>query len=213
MVVLATFLIEVALAFYAWWRYRSTRFGRLSIAFLFLLAGFQLSEYLICLGSPWAFWSRIGFICTTFLPIIAIDFIFDLRRQRRSMVWGYALALAFSAVIALYPALFQEAVCNGKFVTFKTSLLSFDLAYLLYYLTTLFIGIGLAYKGLKEKNANRQALIWLLIGYAVIIIPTFLVYALNYIGSFGIASVLCGFAVFLALILAFRILPSVHRRY
>lgn len=206
-VVLATFLIELALAIYAWWRYRSTHFGRLATVFLLLLAGFQGSELLICFGHSAIIWSKIGFICTTFMPILGIDLIYELRRKRASLAWGYALASALAVVIAIFPGIFQDAACTGTFVAFQTRSLTFDFVYVLYYLTTLFLGIFLILESSKEKGANKAALRWLLIGYASDMIPTFVVYGLTFVGQTAIASVLCGFAVILALIIGFKVLP------
>ncbi|KAA0206122.1 hypothetical protein EDM68_03165 [Candidatus Uhrbacteria bacterium] len=211
-VVLATFALEFLLAVYVWWRYRLTVFGRLSAIFLLLLAGFQLSEYAICRGADPALWTRIGFVCTAFLPILGIDFVTRLRRMKYSMVWGYALAGAFSVVMLLYPGLFGAAECTGRFVAFDTTGIGFDILYATYYLATLFLGIGLAWQGLKQPGANRKALIWILIGYAAFMLPTFAVYFLASFGNASVASVLCGFAALMAVILVWRILPLAHRR-
>lgn len=211
-VILATFVIEFVLAIYVWWRYRLTTFGRLSSIFLLLLAGFQLSEYAICQGADASLWTRIGFVCTAFLPILGIDFVTRLRRMTYSIVWGYALASAFSVVMLLYPGLFGAAECTGQYVAFRTSSIGFDALYATYYLATLFLGIGLAWQGLKQPRANRGALTWILIGYAAFMLPTFAVYFLTAFGSASVASVLCGFAVFLAIILVVRILPLAQPR-
>jgi hypothetical protein len=211
-VILATFVLELLLALYAWWRYRLTAFGRLSVVFLLLLAGFQLSEYAICRGAPSVLWSQIGFICTAFLPVIGIDFIIRLRRIKYSIVWGYALAAALSVVMAFYPGIFATAECTGTFVAFRADRIGFELFYATYYLALLFLGIGLAWEGLRQIGANRKALTWILIGYAAFMLPTFVVYFLASFGRVAIASILCGFAVLMAIILVLRILPLVHRK-
>ncbi len=211
-VILATFALEFLLAVYAWWRYRLTAFGRLSSIFLLLLAGFQLSEYAICQGADPALWTRLGFVCTAFLPILGIDFVTRLRRMKYPMVWGYALASAFSVVLLLSPGLFGAAECTGRFVAFRTASAGFDALYATYYLAVLFLGIGLAWQGLAQPGAHRRALIWILVGYAAFMLPTFAVYFLTAFGSPSVASVLCGFAVLMAIILVLRILPLAHRK-
>lgn len=211
-VILATFVIEFLLAVYAWWRYRLTAFGRLSVGFLLLLAGFQLSEYAICRGADPTLWTRIGFACTSFLPILSVDFITRLRRMKSSMVWAYALASAFAIVILFYPDIFIGAECTGKFVAFHTGNAGFDALYSVYYAAMLFWGIGLAWEGLKRPGSDRKSLGWILIGYAAFMVPAFLIYVFVTFGQIAFASVLCGFAVIMALILGFRILPLVHRK-
>jgi hypothetical protein len=208
-VVLATFLIEAGLAIYAWWRYRSSRYGRLATVFLFLLAGFQISEFMICLGNPAEIWSRVGFVCTAFLPIIAIDFVMDVRHKRVSLAAGYALATAISLIIFGYPGIFQDAACTGYYVVFQTQNPGFDVLYSIYYFAALFTGIFLALEGYGERGSNHRALFWSLIGYAFFMVPSFALYAATVITKSAFSSVLCGFAVLLALIIAFKILPLI----
>lgn len=208
-VILLTFLVESGLALYTWWRYKASPFRRRAIIFLALLALFQGSEFLICQGASPEVWARVGFIATAFLPVLGIDFICLLRKKRFYTELGYAVAAAFSMVMVFYPGVFRATVCTGKFVAFYTDAPAFDIAYAAYYLTMLFLGIMLAWQGLKEKKANQKALAWLIVGYASFMLPTFALYAFVVITRVGFASVLCGFAVLMALILVIRILPHV----
>lgn len=210
-VVLATFVIEFLFAVYAWWRYRLTTFGRLSVTFLLLLAGFQLSEYAICRGASSEIWTRVGFVCTAFLPIIGIDFIVRLRRIEYSMIWGYALATAFAVVMAFFPQIFAVSRCTGTFVAFHANIVGFDLLYITYYLATLFLGVGLAWQGWRGGGGSRKALLWILVGYVTFMLPAFMLYFLVSFGRLAIASVLCGFALIMAAVIITRVLPLAHR--
>lgn len=217
-VILATFLIEIALAVYAWWRYRATPLGRRAVVFLSLLAVFQLSEYIICVGGtagPFdlpVLWAKVGYVAIAFLPILAIDFIAILAKQRLQTVVGYAAALAFSAFIVFYPGLFGPLACTGKFVFFKTNLIGFELAYGLYYFAALFTGIGLIGQALRRQTPNRAALIWVLVGYVSFMLPTFAVYIIAPAMRDGFPSVLCGFAVLTAIIIVAKVLPLASRK-
>lgn len=129
------------------------------------------------------------------------------------MVWGYALAAAFSLVMALYPGLFGAATCTGQFVAFHTANPGFDVLYTVYYATTLFMGVGFAWQGWRAASGPyRRALLWILTGYLAFMVPALLIYAFVTLGKVAFASVLCGFAIVLAVILALKVLPLTHRR-
>lgn len=207
-VILITFTIEAALAVYTWFRYRASRFGRLSAAFLALLSVFQVSELFICHGAPEVFWARVGFIATAFLPIIGIDMIYTLVKRPAPVALGYALATAFGLMMAFMPNAIQGASCTGRFVAFTGQLTELDITYGLYYLTTLLWGIGLIIQSLQTKQAARNALVWLLIGYLSFMLPTMGLYIFVVASHSGLGSILCGFAILLALIHVLKVLPA-----
>ena len=211
-VVLATFTLELILALYVWLRYRSTTFGRLIAVFLAVLSVFQLAELAVCLGGPSVVWTRIGYVAITFLPVIGIDVAARLSAQKIPAFIGYAIAAGFAAVIGFFPGLFEAAQCTGNYVLFRSKVPGFDILFCVYYLATLFVGIGLAMDALTQKAAEREALRWLLIGYATFIVPTFVLYAASIVTSESFPSVFCGFAVILALIVSFKILPIAHTK-
>ena len=72
-VMIATCVIELSLAGYTWWRYKSRPVSRLVMITLVLLATFQLAEYLICgyMSDP-ALWAKIGYIAITLLPPVGL---------------------------------------------------------------------------------------------------------------------------------------------
>lgn len=210
-VILATFLIEAFLAVYVWFRYRASRFGRLATVFLALLALFQFSELMICRGGPSELWVRVAFVATAFLPIIALDFIGLLTRDRRALGLGYAVATAFSIIMLLRPGTFADAACTGRFVAFSGGDVAFDLLYSAYYLIALLWGAGLTLQAIRKRTGDRTTLIWLFVGYLSFMLPTIGLYALVAASRPGLPSILCGFAVFAALITAFKILPAAVR--
>lgn len=66
----ATFLIEIALALYMIVRYHMNSATRLIIGALGMLAIFQISEYFVCggVGASSGTWSRVGYMAITALP-------------------------------------------------------------------------------------------------------------------------------------------------
>src|SRR5689334_5080043 len=93
---LATFIIELALAAYTFWRYRSSQVRNLAIIILIFLAIFQLAEYNTCgrFGIPAASWSRLGFVAITFLPVLAINLILTITKKNHSQFQWLAYATA-----------------------------------------------------------------------------------------------------------------------
>jgi hypothetical protein len=207
-VILLTFTIEAGLAVYAWWRYRSTRFGRLSAVLLVLLSLFQISEWFICQGGSSLLWSRVGFVATAFLPILGLDFVSMLAKKKWPMWLGYALATVISGIFVFLPNAFTAAACTGKFVAFQGGSPALDFLYGFYYVLTMSLGVFLIVRFLKAGAPNRPALAWLLIGYLAFCLPALALYVLVLASRTGAASILCGFAVLLALILALKVLPA-----
>lgn len=209
-VILATFAVETVLAVYAFLRYRATRFGRLAAVFLALLAAFQLGELMICRGAPPEPWARFSFIATAWLPVLGLDLIGMLSGRKRALGLGYATAAAFSLAFAFLPGAVTAAACTGRFVAFVGFSPGLDTLYGIYYMAMLLLGIGLTVDALRRRAGNLPALRWLLVGYLAFMVPAIALYILVPASQPGFPSILCGFAVFVALIGAFRVLPLVR---
>lgn len=210
LVIFLSFAIEALLGVFALWRYRKSVLGRLVAVFLFLLAGFQISELFICGGASSEFWTRFGYACTAFLPVVGIDLIERMTGKRVYTTLGYAMAASFTVIITSYPNLFQLSECTGKFVAMQATYSGFEILYLVYYLAALLLGVGLAYEA-RNKKALRPIMNWLIIGYASFMIPTFLLNVFVSTTRVGIGSILCGFAVIVACIMAGKVLPLMEK--
>ncbi len=207
-VILATFLIEAALSVHAVWKYRKSVFGRLAAVLLALLAVFQFAELSVCYGgsSNWA--AKLAFVAISYLPIIGIDFALRISGRKWFMGAGYAIATAISLLIVVMPEAVHIEQCTGRFVGFNTGVPGLDTVYELYYLSTLLMGVWIILEELRNKKSpHRRILLWLLAGYAAFMVPAFGLYAAAIVTNRSFPSVLCGFAIFLALILSFRVLP------
>jgi hypothetical protein len=210
-IMIATFVIEMSLFVYTLVRYKLTAVTRLVAAALLLLALFQLSEYNVCegMGLSALVWSRIGFVAITLLPPLGLHLVYVLAgRQKRWLVWlNYAAALAFVGAFAFSRAAFQNHVCAGNYVIFHLAD-NVGSAYFAYYYGFLIIGIvtSLAFS-LRAKLRVRQALILQAVGYLSFLLPTTLVNTINPTTTAGIPSIMCGFAIIYAIILALGIAP------
>jgi len=213
----ASFLIESALLVYVLWRYKLTSLMRVIAAALILLASFQLAEYYVCggMGVSAAMWSRVGFVAITFLPPLGIHLAHLLaKKPERLLVYAaYATCVAWILVFCSGEWALHGHVCAGNYVIFQLRP-SLTPLYALYYYGWLFGGVWLAlsFARTAPKKA-RAALAAMILGYFVFLVPTATVNMLNPKTISGIPSIMCGFAVFFALILVFRIAPLATSRH
>lgn len=205
---LATFLIEIALAAYVFARYRMTNFGRISAVILLLLALFQLAEYQVCGGAETLFWSRIGFAAITLLPILGLHLITIVTQKNYFLIFGYTASFLLILTFLFSSQAIAGAVCAGNYVIFQ---LQQELAWVFsgYYFSILMLGIW----EISEKLTvgSNKLLVWMLVAYLSFLVPTGIVYLLRPETMYAIPSIMCGFAVIFAFILALRIVHLYHK--
>jgi hypothetical protein len=212
----ATMIIEVWLAVYTVWRYKLSPITRLITMMLVSLAVFQLAEYYVCtgIGSMARPWSRVGFVAITALPPLGLHLMHELaaKPKRQLVKTAYALMAVYVGYFLFSPGTFTGHECTGNYVIFQFTANVTGL-YSLYYFGWLLASIGLgmswANQLMRSKSSRQQleSVRGLIVGYLVFLVPSALAMSVNPSVRRGIPSVLCGFAVLLALILVFYILP------
>ena len=209
---MATFAIEIVLMIWVLVRDRTSVISRLSALILFFLAMFQISEYSLCeqMGFDQSVWARVGFVSITALPVLGIHLIHVIAViKRRAMVWvAYASAVIWFILFAAYD-IFVSYGCAANYAIFDLQN-GFGGAYFTYYYVWLFVGIGLAlyWAGKVGQQKTRKALQALAGGYFLFIAPTTVINLVNSQTAEAIPSIMCGFAVLFALVLAFVVLPN-----
>lgn len=213
LVMIVTFIVELLLAVYTLWRYRYNPVTRLVVLLLVFLATFQLAEYMVCrgLGGDSSTWSRIGFVAITVLPPVGMHLVYTLAKARKRplLLPAYALGAAFIAFFALVGRSIDGHACAGNYVIFQVAP-GFGALYSLYYYGLLIATLGLGWSFLRQardKNV-RRAIGGVMLGYAVFLLPTTTVTLLKPETMSAVPSVMCGFAVLLALTLCFVVLPA-----
>jgi hypothetical protein len=101
--------------------------------------------------------------------------------------------------------------CTGNYVIFQIGV-GASQAYGLYYYGWLLAAIWLGYRQLKNgrlPKKSSQAVVGLIVGYFIFLIPTGIANTVTPASRDGIPSIMCGFAIFFALILALHITPLV----
>jgi hypothetical protein len=216
-VMLATLTIELVLAAFVFLRYRVTRFGKVAGSVLILLATFQFAEYRICTttGTPAVFWSRVGFVAITLLPLAGLYLVSLVSHKPHFLKLGYATAAGFVIYFLFIPKSISSAVCGGNYVIFNAANDFYPL-YGVYYLGFLLLGVWESIEKIetyKREVAGKKALQWLIIGYLSFMGPMGTVYLLVPATRNAIASVMCGFAIVLAFILTFKVVPIYNRTH
>lgn len=211
-VMLFTFLFEFFGATYTAVRYKLDRTARLVIYLLICLGIFQLAEYLICesIGLTGLSWARIGYVSITLLPPLGISLASSIaKKQTRILqITTYLFCAAFIVYFLFIKQSLTGQVCNGNYVIFNSTGSMFP--YGAYYYILLALGTTLCFYWAREsKNKKtRRALASLAIGYLAFITPTVAVNLINPETIAGIPSIMCGFALLLAAILLFLVLPA-----
>jgi len=211
----ATVAVELFLAVYTVWRYKLTPLTRLVTLVLLALAAFQLSEYHVCTGAEGVAsgWSRAGYVAITLLPPLGLHILHVLagKPARKLVVFAYVTMAGFVAYFLTYSAAFVGYQCTGNYVIFQIGTTP-ALAYGAYYYGWLLVAISLGFvwrRQLASAHAKKaKAIEALVVGYFAFLLPTAMVYSVSPESRRGIPSVMCGFAVIFALILALYILPA-----
>lgn len=215
-VMIATCIIEVVLLIYTLYRYKLNRVTQLAVAMLFSLALFQLAEYNVCggMGLRAAEWSRVGFVAITMLPVLGVHLIQTVSGKGSKIItWAaYATAAMWAIIFGFTERAFSGHVCEGNYVIFqlKEGLTN---PYSAYYYGWLLVGIIMALQFAASATKKvREALILVVVGYLVFLVPTITANTINPDTIGGIPSIMCGFAVLFALILTFAIMPRIAKR-
>lgn len=214
-VMLATVAIELAGMLYVLFMHRATMVGKLIAAILGFLALFQVAEFMICegaLGISSVGWARIGFGAITMLPPLGLHLGMTIagKKSKPVLAAAYGSALTFAFLFFALGHGLTGQICGGNYVIFEVTR-PMMIPYGLYYYGWVLVGMLFAWKYGNSQDIsdnNRSALRWLAIGYASFVIPTTIVALLKPETRSGIPSIMCGFAVFLAITLLVWVLPK-----
>ncbi len=216
-VMIFTFVFEILAAFFVWFSYEKRKVTKIVVSLLVFLSIFQLAEYNVCEGAfglSAAAWSKIGFMSISMLPPLGIYLIQSLSKTKSKLVSKVAFATGglFITYFLMVTASVSPNVCLGNYVIFKMND-TVNLLYTIYYFGWLLVGVGLAYREFKANQDNlSEAIKSVGIGYLAFMVPTAIVNLIDPETIGGIPSIMCGFAILLAIILVFRVMPKANIR-
>lgn len=213
---LATFIIEIVGALYVVFRFKMTPVSRLATAVLVGLAVFQLAEYNVCEGA-WGVdslsWARIGYVAITLLPPLGLHLATKIAGKKETALVGagYAAATVFACIFLLVGHGMQSQQCLGNYVIFTTAHWA-TIPYALYYYGLLLLTVGYALRIAKTlaSRPKQKSLGFLAAGYMAFILPTTAANLIDPSTLAGIPSIMCGFAVILAIILVTVVVPKYY---
>lgn len=198
-------------------RYKMNAQTRLVAALLGFLALFQLAEYNVCgglLSLDAMAWSRIGYVAITILPPMAFHLVTLIAKAKGRWVYATVAAYAAGAFWAVFfaftPSAFEGHVCAGNYAIFQIGS-GAGRFYFMYYYVMLIAGItACIYFAASAPKRARVVLLFQLSGYLSFLLPTAITNTVNPSTISGIPSIMCGFAVVYALVLALYILPRLQ---
>ena len=213
---LATFVIEIVGALYVIFRFKMTPVSRLATAVLTGLAVFQLAEYNVCEGA-WGVdsltWARIGYVAITLLPPLGLHMATKIagKQERVLVATAYGAAAVFAAIFLFVGHGMQSQECLGNYVIFTIAHWA-TIPYAIYYYGLLLLTVGYALRAAKRMSdtSKQKALGFLAVGYMAFILPTTAANLIDPSTLAGIPSIMCGFAVILAVILTTVVIPKYY---
>lgn len=210
---IATFFIEIGLAVWTLWRYKHTALVKIVTLLLLCLAFFQLAEFNICeslFGLSGLTWARMGYVAITALPALGIHALTLIAKRKAPwlLVVCYGSMVVFMTYFLFSTNGLTASTCGGNYVIFKTNNVATQWYTLYYYGLEGLAALAAVFFAHKAHSAARkQALYGLTAAYLMLIVPVTVVTTVNSELIHAIPSIMCGFAVFLALTLTLYVLP------
>lgn len=216
LVTLGTFITEFVFGVYVIIRHRKTTFGKVAALGLFGLAGFQLAEWMVCgAGSNMPdFWMRFGFVSTALLPAVGLNLVHLIsdKKYKYLNMLGYITAGIVSSLLIFEAGADLYYACMGKFVAFQIGTTT-DKVYIFYYVVFLGIAIILLLGNIFRKKQHVR-LSWIMLAtILVFVVPTYALYIFTIISGSSVPSIMCGFAIFAAVLLVAKLLPLYEREH
>lgn len=211
-VMVATFLIEVLIAGFVLFKYKFDKISKTIVALLLCLAAFQLAEYFVCTNSSIAVLaSRLGYVAITLLPPLGLYLMSLLtsKLSRQALVTMLVSASAFIGYFLLSATAFKGYECTGNYVIFQLGTFQ-AWVYGFYYYSLIIAAIWRGANFIKHRPKAKTAISakWLLAGYAFFITPVAVLVVMQPDTRDAIPSILCGFAVTMAITLGAKVAPG-----
>ena len=201
-------IIEFVLASTLLLFFPKSKFRDFFAFFIYLLGFYQFTEFMLCSGNAF-FWATMGFITYTFLPAIALHAVLKIFKKKFNIIWVYIVPLTATILAISIPGFIIKASCEKYFISIDTIinlspsflLLGALAIYTIYYFGFLALVYFIILKDyIKQKNEiKREIELVEMIGILLMTIPTVILLILFPIFGIMFPSVLCAFAIFVAI--------------
>ena len=205
---LSVAVIEFILATTLLFSFPKTTLRNFSAALIYLLGFYQFTEFMLCTSGNPIFWAKLGFIAYTFLPAIGLHTALRFVNRKPNYFIIYSIPLIFGALAFYFPVILS-ASCQTFFVEVRNifnqagdslNAILFSI-YEIYYFGFIFATCLLFYLDFRSNKNKRKKKIDIIeiSGILLMTIPTIVLLVIfPYLGKRS-ASVLCGFALSVAI--------------
>lgn len=207
---LSTAIVEFVLAGILIFGFKKYRLRYFWGALILLLGLYQLVEFFLCSTQQALFWAKLGFITYTFLPALGVHTALRFLNKKANLYLLYFLPAAYTLYAMLTRGFVLTATCEKVFVKAQTIITqpqglfqNFASAiYVLYYVGFVTIFIFLLWAAYRHERSRRKKRVELLdIGAGILmIVPTFVLIVIFPFLGLMFPSVLCQFAIFVAVL-------------
>jgi len=199
---LSTFIIEFLLAVFFLWENPRDKLNRIIALISFLLGIYQLNEFLICVTEINLF-TKLAMSTTAILPALVISYALIIFRKKIKFYWLaliYTPAIFFILMFIISSHYKISAICSTVFIQYSGGGI-LGTFFGLYYFLYLFAAIILFYFALSKIKSKHEKILSSLgmLGMLIFIVPTFTFLLLLPALKIKFASVLCEFALLLAI--------------
>jgi hypothetical protein len=156
-------------------------------------------------------------VAITLLPALGMHLIGTVTRVSSVVAVGYAFAIGYGLVFLFWPGAALPAVCEGNYVIFKIEHGWVSWIYEFYYLFFVLLAmlelvLRLAFRTqAKQRNFSKGLISLTLLGYLSFTVPMAVVGIVDASLTKAAPSIMCGFALMFALVLASSIVPRYAR--
>lgn len=199
---LSTFVIEFLLGIYFLLRNPKDKLNQVIATITLLLGFYQLNEFLICVTNQHIF-TYLADSTKAILPAVAITYALIMWRKKISWYWHlliYSPAIFFTIYFPL--VITEPAKCLSIFVEYSQTPVTSKF-FAMYYVIYVFAAIILFYFGtVSTKKVYEKRLFYLgMFCMFIFTVPTFIFVIFLPMFYTQIASVMCEFALLLAILL------------
>ncbi len=206
---LATALFEVVVAVWALRGPGDRGIVRTTAAILVLLAGYQVTEVAICanMDAPGVL-PRLAFLDVTWLPPLGLVLVAQLHRPRSRLFHAasrtmLAAALAMAAWIALDRSFATASVCSAVYARYTHAMPRFTVYAGFYWIGLLGMAVSSGYGARAGADPHRRRLLTqVLLGTLGFVVPSIATSWFVPAARAALPSVMCHFALILAVFLA-----------
>ncbi|MEA3330020.1 MAG: hypothetical protein U9Q06_04730 [Nanoarchaeota archaeon] len=206
---LSTAIIEFILVIFLFILFKKSTLRNFFAIFIFILGFYQFTEFMLCIYSNPFFWARVGFATYSLLPAVALHSVLVFLKKERPILWLYAIPFIAILIAFFHPNFISNVSCNSVFISAKNILviggnsltrLFFSL-YVTYYAGFVALVLYLCSRDIrKQKDRNKKGVdLILMIGILLMTIPTFILMSLVPALGGMFPSVLCEFALLVAI--------------